>query len=129
MGDWEIDTKSINGLLKFSLRGAFSREEMLEFVEAHNRAIDRYLGSPYQVWADLRELYPLGPEAAEAMELAKRYSASQPNFAGSAVHVASATIALQHQRTSISSGVMPTELISHDSSALMEHLRRLQKAS
>lgn len=128
MGDWTIDNESIEGLLRFSLRGTFSREEILQFVEAHNRAIDAFMGEPYRVWADLSELYPLGPEATDAMERAKRYSARQPNFKGSAVLVSSATISLQHQRTSVSSGVMNTELISDNEDALWAHLRSVQRS-
>lgn len=128
MGDWKIDTSSLEGVLWFSLKGTFNREEMLEFVEAHHHAVDSFAGRTYQVWADLRELNPLGPEAADAMEKAKRYSAAQRNFAGSAVHVSSATISLQHQRTSVSSGVMKTELISNDEDALWEHLRSLRRS-
>jgi hypothetical protein len=61
------------------------------------------------------------------MEEAKKYSASRPNFRGSAVLVASATIAMQHRRTSIGGGVMDTELISDDEAELRAHLARVHR--
>jgi hypothetical protein len=61
------------------------------------------------------------------MEGAKAYSASLPNFQGSAVLVTSQVIAMQHRRTSTDSGVMDTELISDDEEACREHLRRVQR--
>jgi hypothetical protein len=79
------------------------------------------------VWVDLTELAPLGAEAAEIIEQGKRYSASRPNFLGSAVLVASPTVAMQHKRTSVSGGVSDTELISADAEALRAHLRNVDR--
>jgi len=63
---------------------------------AHNRATDRMTGAEYWVWEDSSETAPLAPEAAEALEQAKRFSASMPNFRGSVVKLSKATVALRH---------------------------------
>ncbi|HZU84243.1 MAG TPA: hypothetical protein VE987_15040 [Polyangiaceae bacterium] len=97
-------------------------EEMRAFVDAHNRAVDAMNGRDYKVWVDLREMAPISPEAAELMAQAKRYSSTRANFRGSAVLVAAATVALQHRRTSVSGGVMDTELISSDEQECRRHL-------
>jgi hypothetical protein len=123
MGTWAVDAKSEPGLLRLKLEGRLTVEEARAFVDAHNEAIRQYRGRPYQVWVDISELLPLSIEAAAVVELSKRFSSQQPNFRGSAVLVASATVALQHRRTSIDGGVMGTELISEDEGALRAHLR------
>ncbi len=111
---WTVDTTSTPGVLRFTFRGRLSAHDMETFVIAHNRAVDSLQGRDYRVWVDLREMQPLSPEAAAVMERAKRYSAARPNFRGSAVLVAGATVALQHRRTSATGGVIDKEFISSD---------------
>ena len=129
MGKWAIDSSSEPGVLRLKLEGAMTLAEMAAFVEAHNRAIDRYRGKDYKVWCDISALSPLSPECTELFEKAKRYSSQHRNFRGSAVLVAQALVALQHRRTSIEGGVMNTELISSDEAALREHLRTVFRPS
>jgi hypothetical protein len=117
------------GILHLKLSGALTLPEMKAFVEAHNRAIDAYQGQDYRVWVDISDLLALRPEVADILEESKRYSNQQPNFRGSAVLVSSATVAMQHRRTSMSGGVMATELISHDPGALRAHLRSVHRRS
>lgn len=123
MGIWKVDEKSEPGILKLSLEGSISLDEMKAFVEAHNRAIDGFRGGDYKVWVDLVRLLPLSPECAALFEQAKRYSSAHKNFRGSSVLVASAMVGLQHRRTSIDGGVMDTEMISDNEQALRGHLR------
>ena len=129
MGEWSVDIVSEPGVLRLCLRGRITAPEITAFVAAHNDAIDSLAGGDYKVWCDLRELEPLDPECALVFEQAKRYSQSRPNFRGSSVLVSSSTIGLQHRLTSIRSGVMNTELISDDESALREHLRAVYRRS
>ena len=63
------------------------------------------------------------------MEAAKRHSASQRGFLGSAVHVTSAMVAMQHKRTSVGGGVMQTELISDDEEALRAHIATVRRVA
>jgi hypothetical protein len=127
MGTWSVDVDSEPGVVRCKLAGKLGTEEARAFVEAHNRAIDAFGRRPYRVWVDLKDLSPLSPEAAEVVELSKRYSSHKPNFLGSAVLVSSATVAMQHRRTSVSGGVMGTELISDDEAALRAHLRAVER--
>lgn len=127
MGTYVVDGVSEPGVLRLKLSGTMTADEMRSFVLAHNVAIDQLRGMPYRVYCDLTDLLPLTPDAAELFEVAKRHSASKPNFRGSAVRVSSATIALQHRRTSVESGVMSTELISDDEEALRAHLRTVHR--
>ncbi len=127
MGTWRVDADSEPGILHLKLSGALTVQEVKAFVEAHNRAIDAYHGQDYRVWVDISELLPLRPTAADVLEESKRYSNEQPNFRGSAVLVSSATVAMQHRRTSMSGGVLNTELISHDPVALRAHLRTVHR--
>lgn len=127
MGLWTVDEKSEPGVLRLKVSGTLTLDEARAFVKAHNRAIDGYAGRDYKVWCDLAELSPLSGECAALFEEAKRYSSKQPSFRGSAVLVSSATVAMQHRRTSVSGGVMSTELISHDPVALREHLRSVNR--
>ncbi|SRR5579883_1797015 len=120
--NWSVDISSTPGVLRCVLRGVLDTEEMRAFVDAHNRAVDAMNGRDYKVWVDLREMAPISPEAAELMAQAKRYSSTRANFRGSAVLVAAATVALQHRRTSVSGGVMDTELISSDEQECRRHL-------
>jgi hypothetical protein len=127
MGTWNVDATSEPGLLKLTLEGRFEVAEMASFAEAHNRTIDAFRGRDYKVWVDITKLVPLSQEAATVFEKAKMHSRAQKNFRGSAVLTSSATVALQHRRTSITGGVMDTELISSDATELREHLRRVNR--
>jgi hypothetical protein len=122
---WTVDTASEPGLLHLILRGRISVEQMRAFVAAHNGAIDKLAGADYKVFCDIRELAPLAPDCAELLEQGKRYSDAHHNFRGSAVWVSGAVVSMQHARTSRSSGVLSTELISEDESALREHLAKI----
>lgn len=102
--------------------------EMEAFLRAHNAAIDAFGRKDYRVFCDIRRLRPLSPECAALMEEAKTYSSEHRNFQGSAVLVDSKVVALQHQRTSTSGGVMSTELISDDEAACWAHLARVRRA-
>ena len=119
---WEVDSRTEPGILRLTLRGRISAPTMTAFVAAHNSAIDGYEGADYKVFCDLRELSPLLPECAELFRRAKAYSDSQKNFRGSAVWVSNAIVSMQHARTSKSSGVLSTELLSSDEAALRAHL-------
>lgn len=124
---FKVDVKRKPGILWLRLEGVFAIEEMAAFVSAHNAAIDAFGGKDYKVFCDIRRLQPLSPECAAALEQAKRYSNQHLNFRGSAVLVSSATIALQHRRTSTSGGVMTTELISENEPALWKHLENVYR--
>jgi hypothetical protein len=126
MGTWTIDVKTEPGVMRIKLSGRFSVEEMTAWRDEHNRAVDGFGQRDYCVWADTSDFSPLSPECAEILESAKRYSHARPNFLGSAVLVATPTVALQQGRTSRDAGVAPTELISSDVAELREHLRRLR---
>ncbi len=127
MGTWTVDGTSERGVLRLKLEGALTLEQMSEFVAAHNRAVDGFRDADYRVWCDVSRLSPLKPECAALFESAKRHSSRRPNFRGSSVLVNSATVALQHRRTSIDGGVMETELISDDEAQLREHLRTVYR--
>lgn len=122
---WTVDTVSEPGVLRLALHGRISIEEMRAFVAAHNAAIDKLDGADYKVLCDIRELAPLAPDCTALFEEAKRYSDAHRNFRGSAVWVAGAVVSLQHARTSKTSGVASTELISSDEAALREHLTKV----
>jgi hypothetical protein len=127
MGTWTVEVTSTRGILRLTLEGRITFEEMTAFVTAHNRAIDSYEGRDYKVWCDISKLQTLAPECARQLEKAKLYSSEHRNFRGSAVLVANATIALQHRRTSVDGGVISTELISQDVQALEDHLRTVYR--
>jgi hypothetical protein len=127
MGSWKVDATSEPGVLRLTLIGNISEEEMRAFVLEHNSTIDAYAGADYKVWCDISQMRPLGQAAANLLESAKKHSASKPNFRGSAVKVSSATVALQHRRTSIGGGVMSTELISDDEDELRAHLKKVYR--
>ena len=117
------------GVLRCVLTGALQTEDVRDFVVAHNAAVDAMRGGDYKVWVDLRGLDPLSPEATEVMEQAKIYSSKHPNFRGSAVLVNRATILLQHRRTSVSSGVIDSELLSDDEAECRRHLGSVYRSS
>lgn len=127
MGNWDVDVTADPGVLRLTLVGHLSTQEIAAFVEAHNRAIDSFGTRDYKVWVDMVGMEPLYPEAALIMEQAKRHSHSRPNFRGSSVLASKGAVALQHRHTSIRTGVMNTELISDDVVALTEHLRTVYR--
>lgn len=129
MGAWEVDNKQQEGVLFLRLSGQITTAEMHAFVKAHNRAIDGFAGRDYRVFCDIRELKPMNPECAEMMATAKVYSSQHVNFRGSAVLVSGAIAAMQHQRTSVSAGVMSTELISESEEACRAHLLKINRHS
>lgn len=122
---WEVDSAGEPGILRLTVRGRIGMASMKQFVVAHNAAIDGYEGADYKVLCDIRAMQPLAPDVAELFGQAKVYSDAQPNFRGSAVWTSSAVVSLQHARTSKTSGVAPTELISSDEKALREHLAKV----
>ncbi|HEY2746224.1 MAG TPA: hypothetical protein VGL86_16430 [Polyangia bacterium] len=113
------------GLLRLTVRGRVNLESMRKFVVAHNATIDAFTGADYKVLCDIRAMQPLSPDVAELFGMAKVYSDAQPNFRGSAVWTTSAVVSLQHARTSKTSGVASTELISSDEKALRAHLAKV----
>lgn len=117
-----IDTTSRPGVLQLKLSGTLGASEMADFVAQHDRAIDGLRGRDYRVFCDIRDLAPLTPICTALFERAKRYSASRPNFRGSAVLASSTLARMQHRRTSEASGVMSTELISDDEHECWRHL-------
>lgn len=129
MGKWSVDTTTRPSILRLSLEGRVTVEEMTAFVDAHNHAIDGYAGADYKVWCDISRLQTLDKACADLFEKAKQYSNAHRNFRGSAVLVASAVVAMQHRRTSVGGGVMSTELISEDPVALELHLRTVYRRS
>jgi hypothetical protein len=129
MGTWKVDAATRPGVLQLTLAGRMSVDEMAAFCEAHNRAINEYLGADYKVWCDLSRLLTLDQDCVRMFEQAKQYSSAHSNFRGSAVLVASAVVALQHRRTSLDGGVMSTELISADVRALERHLQNVYRRS
>jgi hypothetical protein len=129
MGTFRVDTASEPGVLLFRLSGSFTADEARAFVRDHNGAVDGFAGQPYLVFGDLRAMRPLSPECAEIIEHAKRYSSLQRGFLGSAIVVDNQVVALQHRRTSISGGVIATELISDDESECRRHLETLRHRS
>ena len=114
-------------MLRFQLSGSVTVDEAHAFVAAHNAAIDRFGDREYVVFGDIRALRPLSPECAAIVEQAKRYSASKRGFRGSAILVKEAVVALQHRRTSISGGVIATELISNSEEECLSHLASLRR--
>jgi hypothetical protein len=124
---WHVDGTTRAGILAVRLEGNLDDREMAEFVRAHNAAVDAFGARDYRVFCDIRALKPLSQSAAGLFEKAKSYSAAHANFQGSAVWVASATIAMQHRRTSTSGGVMDTELITEDEKACWAHLAKVQR--
>jgi hypothetical protein len=128
MAELVVDGTTRQGVLMLRLVGAPSPEEMQLFVRLHNQAVDAFRSKHYRVFCDIRELLPLSPEAADLFEQAKAYSASRPNFQGSAVLTSSSVVAMQHRRTSMNSGVLSTELLSDDEGACWAHLARVQRS-
>lgn len=124
---WSVDGKLKPGILTLRLEGHIGDDDMSAFVNSHNRAIDAFAGTEYRVFCDVRELKPLSPSGTALFEKAKAYSAQHPNFQGSAVLVSSSIISMQHRRTSVSSGVMETELITDDEAACTAHLARVKR--
>lgn len=129
MGLWSVDTVSEPGVLRLKLVGQLSTQDLTDFVEAHNRAIDSFGTRDYKVWVDMSEMEPLSPAASVIMEQAKRYSHAHPNFRGSSVLISKSTVGLQHRSSSIRSGVMSTEMIGEDEDVLREHLRTVYRRS
>lgn len=127
MGTFTIDGTSRPGMLQLKLEGRMTLDEMIEFVAAHNAAIDAFRGRDYRVLCDISSMLPLDAAVAEVLERAKRYSSEQPGFRGSGVLVASATVAMQHRRTSADAGVIATELISSDRDAIEKHLSSVHR--
>ena len=128
MGHYKVDTTTKPGILLLEIDGALSQDEIQAFVREHNAAIEAMRGAPYRVFCNLRNMLPLSPEASQSFLQAKQFSATRPNFEGSAVLIASSLIAMQHRRTSVEGGVMDTELISDDEAACWAHLRRVQRS-
>src|SRR6185437_16549795 len=112
MGTWTVDTKQNPGVLTITMEGYFSLTEMESYLNEHNAAVDSFHGLPYRVFVDILKLQALSPACSELQEKAKRYSAGKSNFRGSAVLVSAGIIAQQHERTSLNSGVMSTEIIT-----------------
>lgn len=103
-------------------------EDAQAYVAAHKAAVDSFGDRDYKVFGDIRKMSTLSPECAALLEAAKKYSNSHPNFRGSAIWVsASVLVAEQHRRTSSSSGVTGTELISSDEKALWAHLDKVYR--
>jgi hypothetical protein len=128
MAKWSVRTDRKPGILWFEIDGVVTLEDAQAYVAAHNAAVDSFGSLDYKVFGDIRRMATLKPECAALFEKAKVYSASHPNFRGSAIWVAKDVIAAeQHRRTSKSGGVSDSELISYDERALWAHLERVYR--
>lgn len=128
MGSWVIDTKKRPGILHVRLEGSFTVDEMTAFVAEHNAAVESFAGKDYRVMCDITKMRTLSGDCALILENAKTFSGSHTNCQGSAVLVSSAVVAMQHKRTSISAGVIDSELISDDEEACWAHLARVRRS-
>jgi hypothetical protein len=127
MGTWKIDATRKPGILWMVLEDNFTIDEMRAFVADHNAAVDACGDKDYRAFVDIRKLNPLPPDVTAVMEQCKRYSSQHANFRGSAVLATSATVAMQHRRTSMSGGVMDTELITEHEEAAWKHLESVRR--
>ena len=128
MGTFSVRTDRKPGILWFEIDGFLTVEDATAYVAAHKAAVDSFGDRDYKVFGDIRKMSTLSPECAALFESAKKYSNAHPNFRGSAIWVSnSVMVAEQHRRTSTSSGVLETELISSDEKALWEHLAKVYR--
>jgi hypothetical protein len=122
MGQWHVDGKSEPGVLRIVIHGMLNDLEGEAFFNGHNAAVDAFGASDYRVLCDLRAQLPMSPEATAWMEKAKLYSASKPNFRGSAVLVTRQLVAMQHRRTTVSAGIDATEFVTDDEAQARAYL-------
>ena len=128
MATFSVRTDRKPGILWFEIEGYMTVDDAQAYVAAHKAAVDSFGDRDYKVFGDIRKMSTLSPECAALFEAAKKYSNSHPNFRGSAIWVsASVLVAEQHRRTSTSSGVTGTELISSDEKALWAHLDKVYR--
>jgi hypothetical protein len=128
VGTFSVRTDRKPGILWFEIDGFLTVEDATAYVAAHKAAVDSFGDRDYKVFGDIRKMSTLSPECAVLFESAKKYSNAHPNFRGSAIWVSnSVMVAEQHRRTSTSSGVLETELISSDEKALWEHLAKVYR--
>ena len=127
MGTWNVTKDVRPGVLGLRLEGVMADEEMEAFLVAHNKAVNAMKATGYHVFCDISALKPMSQRAADLMEQAKTHSSKQANFRGSAVLVSSTVVAMQHQRTSTTAGVMSTELISDDPAACWAHIANVRR--
>jgi hypothetical protein len=126
VGTFSVRTDRKPGILWFEIEGFLTVEDATAYVAAHKAAVDSFGDRDYKVFGDIRKMSTLSPDCAALFESAKKYSNAHPNFRGSAIWVSnSVMVAEQHRRTSTSSGVLETELISSDEKALWEHLGKV----
>ena len=128
MGTFSVRTDRKPGILWFEVEGFMTVEGATAYVAAHKAAVDGFGDRDYKVFGDIRKMSTLSPECTALFEAAKKYSNARPNFRGSAIWVSSSVlVAEQHRRTSTSSGVTGTELISADERALWAHLDKVYR--
>ena len=128
VGTFSVRTDRKPGILWFEIEGFMTVENATAYVAAHKAAVDSFGDRDYKVFGDIRKMSTLSPESALLFEQAKKYSSSHPNFRGSAIWVArSVLVEEQHRRTSTTSGVAGTELISADEKALWDHLDKVYR--
>jgi hypothetical protein len=128
VGTFSVRTDRKPGILWFEIEGFLTVDDATAYVAAHKAAVDSFGDRDYKVFGDIRKMSTLSPECAALFESAKKYSNAHPNFRGSAIWVSnSVMVAEQHRRTSTSSGVLETELISSDERALWEHLGKVYR--
>src|SRR5215467_12213003 len=128
VGTFSVRTDRKPGILWFEIEGFMTVADATAYVAAHKAAVDSFGDRDYKVFGDIRKMSTLSAESAALFEQAKKYSSSHPNFRGSAIWVAeSVLVAEQHRRTSATSGVMGSELISSDEKALWDHLAKVYR--
>jgi len=128
VGTFSVRTDRKPGILWFEIEGFMTVEDATAYVAAHKAAVDSFGDRDYKVFGDIRKMSTLSPDCAALFEQAKKYRSSHPNFRGSAIWVSrSVLVEEQHRRTSTSSGVATTELISADEKALWAHLDKVYR--
>jgi hypothetical protein len=100
VGFYDVDLDEDNGLVRLTLTGTVSEEEMRRGFAKLRRAIARLGGADFRVIADDRDLRPLTPGAALVQAEAKTYAASARGYRGSAVLVKDPITMMQARRTS-----------------------------
>lgn len=112
---WRIEFDPDVHRLSIRLTDHVSASQMRELSNAHAEALEAAGGEPFELFLDLRGLFPLESEAAAILGGMKRIAAELPGCCGFAVPADSPTIAMQQRRTPLSIDTDPgRELITLD---------------
>lgn len=122
---WKIQFSPSERRLSIWLMAEVDMNQLDELASAQARALEATGGRPFTVFVDMRNLFPMDPDAVLLLAEIKRVALSTKTCEGMAILADSPTIAMQQHRTRQKKGSPKVELVTLDETEATRFLEKV----